>query len=139
MVVTSNMPRLALKRAFQNIIIEDLGLLLNEEQHKAGVSESVVCWLTGMEESFEPVRGGNAFKAELIINFQVFSQLNETGVHKAICDLINIDPTNQRLQETGIQIADISPVSSETLYEDDSSDGMVVGTLALKITYLARF
>lgn len=134
-----NMPRLALKRAYQDIITDELGLFLNEEQHKVGVSDSVVCWLTGMSETFERVRQGSAIKGELIIDFQVFSQINETGVHAAIRDLILISPTNKRLIETGVNIIDISPVASSTEYEDDSSDGMVSGTLSIKITYLTRF
>lgn len=139
MDVTSNMPRLLLKRAFQNIILEDLKLEMNDEQHKMGVSKNVICWLTGMEETYERVRMTNALKADLIITFQVFSQVNETGVHKAICDLIQIDPSNKRLIETGIQISDITPVPSDTVYDQETTDGMVIGTLSLKISYLARF
>ncbi|HFG7647160.1 TPA: hypothetical protein ACGIMR_000521 [Salmonella enterica subsp. enterica serovar Javiana] len=139
MLASSNMPRLALKRALQDIIVEDMGLSLNLEQTQQGFTEDVTAWITGMTETFTRIRGGSAISAECNITVQVFSELNETGVHKAIRDLIMIDPTNERLINTGVQITDISPIDSETSYGDESTDGGVIGTLTIKFTYLTRF
>lgn len=139
MLASSNMPRLALKRALQDIIVEDMGLSLNLEQTQQGFTEDVTAWITGMNETYTRMRGGNAVSADCLITVQVFSELNETGVHKAIRDLITLDPTNPRLLETGVHITDISPVDSETNYGDESTDGGVIGTLTIKFSYLARF
>lgn len=130
--------RLAIKRAIQDIITDDLNYPLNEEQFKTGVSDEVVVWVTGMNETYDKVQNGRGISSNLIIEFNVISSINETGVHEALGKLMKISPTNERLLNTGVQIMDIFPVSSETVYEDDASEGAVIGTLALKITYLAR-
>ncbi|EDA3265518.1 hypothetical protein A4L30_10710 [Salmonella enterica subsp. enterica serovar Bovismorbificans] len=140
MASTSNvMPRLAIKRAFMDIIADDLGMSLNVEQTKVGFETEVQCWITSMEESFSRIRGGNALAFDLNITFQIFSTINETGVHKGIADLIKIESTNERLKATGIQITDISPVTSSTVWGDESTDGGVIGVLTLNVKYLARF
>ncbi|PEH74287.1 hypothetical protein [Edwardsiella tarda] len=136
---TANLlPRLAIKRAFQDIITDDLGYRLNEEQYKTGVDDSVIVWITGMSETYTKIQQGRALSSELLLDFNVISSVNETGVHKALGELMQIDPLNERLAATGVRITDIFPVTSGTEYEDDSSAGCVIGTLALKITYLAR-
>ncbi|EDH8282134.1 hypothetical protein CB696_00055 [Salmonella enterica subsp. enterica serovar Livingstone] len=139
MASTNNLPRLALKRAYMDIITDQLGLELNAEHTKLASDTDVTVWITGMNETYERLRGGRGVAASVNIEFQCFSSRGETAVHKAIHDLIMIDPTNERLLETGIQISDISPVASDTSWEDDSSDGYVCATLTLKIDYLTRF
>ncbi|EBP6555573.1 hypothetical protein F0A71_10410 [Salmonella enterica] len=139
MASTNNiMPRLALKRAFMDIIAEELKLSLNVESTKIGYETEVQCWITSMEESFSRIRGGNAVSCDLNITFQLFSTINETGVHKGIMDLMMILPTHERLAETGIQITDISPLTSSTTWDDESSDGGVIGLLTLNLKYIAR-
>ncbi|ECW0786381.1 TPA: hypothetical protein ACGWHI_003441 [Salmonella enterica] len=140
MASTNNiMPRLALKRAYMDIITDQLGLELNAEHTKLASDTDVTVWITSMTETFDRLRGGSGVAASLNIEFQCFSSRGETAVHKAVHDLIMIDPTNERLIETGIQISNISPVASDTSWEDDSSDGYVCATLTLKIDYLTRF
>ncbi|EMW0060135.1 hypothetical protein ABIV32_001547 [Salmonella enterica subsp. enterica] len=140
MASTNNiMPRLALKRAYMDIITDQLGLELNAEHTKLASDTDVTVWITSMTETFDRLRGGSGVAASLNIEFQCFSSRGETAVHKAVHDLIMIDPTNERLIETGIRITDISPVASDTSWEDDSSDGYVCATLTLKIDYLTRF
>lgn len=139
MASMNNLPRLALKRAYMDIITDQLGLELNAEHTKLASDTDVTVWITSMNETFERLRGGSGVGASLNIEFQCFSSRGETAVHKAVHDLIMIDPTNERLIETGIQIANISPVASDTSWEDDSSDGYVCATLTLKIDYITRF
>ncbi|EDQ0980161.1 hypothetical protein GRG99_002407 [Salmonella enterica subsp. enterica serovar Virchow] len=133
------MPRLAIKRAFMDIIADDLGMSLNVEQTKVGFETEVQCWITSMDESFSRLRGGNAIASDLNITFQIFSTINETGVHKGIADLIMVQPTNEKLLSTGIQITDIAPVSSSTEWDDDATEGGVVGLLTLNVKYITRF
>ncbi|MCZ0563022.1 hypothetical protein OZI02_23345, partial [Escherichia coli] len=64
LATVNNMPRLKIKRALQDIIEQDLGLALNVEQTQQGFSDDVVCWITGMNETYTRVRGGNAMQAE---------------------------------------------------------------------------
>lgn len=52
LATVNNMPRLKIKRALQDIIEQDLGLALNVEQTQQGFSDSVVCWITGMNETY---------------------------------------------------------------------------------------
>lgn len=139
MASMNNLPRLTLKRAFMDIITDQLGLELNAEHTKLASDTDVRVWITSMNETYDRLRGGNGVAASLNIEFQCFSSRGETAVHKAVHDLIMIDPCNERLAETGINITNISPVSSDTTWEDDSSDGYVCATLTLKIEYLARF
>ncbi|MCP8776028.1 hypothetical protein NDJ61_11075 [Escherichia coli] len=140
MASMNNMPRLALKRAFMDIITDQLGLELNAEHTKLASDTDATVWIVEMNETFTPIRGsGNGQLSSLNIEFQVFSSRGETAVHKAVYELIKIDATNPRLIETGIRIMDINPVASNTSWEDDSSDGYVVATLTLKIDYQARF
>lgn len=139
MASMNNLPRLTLKRAFMDIITDQLGLELNAEHTKLASDTDVTVWITGMNETYDRLRGGNGVAASLNIEFQCFSSRGETAVHKAVHDLIMIDPCNERLAETGINITNISPVSSDTTWEDDSSDGYVCATLTLKIEYLSRF
>ncbi|EJJ0330733.1 hypothetical protein NI508_000020 [Salmonella enterica] len=139
MASMNNLPRLTLKRAFMDIITDQLGLELNAEHTKLATDTEATVWITSMNETFDRLRGGNGVAASLNIEFQCFSSRGETAVHKAVHDLIMIDPCNERLAETGINITNISPVSSDTTWEDDSSDGYVCATLTLKIEYLARF
>ncbi|EFI2836375.1 hypothetical protein [Escherichia coli] len=135
-----NLPRLKIKRILQDIIEQDLGLLLNIEQTQTGFTEDVICWITGMNETYARVSGSkNAMQAECVIEMQLFSQIHETGIHKGICDILKIKPDNPRFKDLGFSIADISPVASQTSYDDDSSDGGIVGTVSLKFSYLARF
>ncbi len=139
MANTNNiMPRLAIKRAFMDIIADELNLSLNVESTKIGYETEVQCWITSMEEAFSRVRGGNAISGDLNITFQLFSTVNETGVHKGIMDLMMIQPTHERLANTGVHITDISPLSSSTSWDDDSSDGGVIGVLTLNLKYIAR-
>ena len=60
-------------------------------------------------------------------------------IHEGICQIIQIQPDNPRFKDLGFSISDITPVASNTDYDDDSSDGGIVGTLSLKFSYLARF
>ncbi|EHH7668532.1 hypothetical protein J8002_001895 [Salmonella enterica] len=139
MLASSNMPRLALKRALQDIIVEDMGLSLNIEQTQQGFTDDVTAWVTGMSETFSRLRGGNGVAGECTITIQVFSELNETGVHKAIRDLMTLSPANPRFIETGVHVTDIEPTDSETSYGDESTDGGVIATLSIKFSYLTRF
>ncbi len=139
LATVNNMPRLKIKRALQDIIEQDLGLALNVEQTQQGFSDDVVCWITGMNETYNRVRGGNAMQAECVIEMQLYSQIHETKIHEGICQIIQIQPDNPRFKDMGFSISDITPVASNTDYDDDSSDGGIVGTLSLKFSYLARF
>ncbi|EDZ7377397.1 hypothetical protein GS157_002920 [Salmonella enterica] len=139
MLVSSNLPRLAIKRALQDVLTEDMGLDLNVEQTQQGFTQDVTAWITGMEESFTRVNGSKAFSADLVITVQLYSQFEETAVHDAIRSLILLSPTNQRFIDTGIHITDINPIDSATNYGDENTDGGVIGTLSIKFSYLARF
>lgn len=134
-----NMPRLAIKRALQTIIEEDLGITLNIEQTQQGFADDVVCWITSMNETYNRVRGGNAMMADCVIEMQLYSAIHETKIHEGICNLIHIQPDNPRFKDLGFSISDITPVASQTDYDSDSTDGGIVGTLSLKFSYLARF
>lgn len=136
LATVNNMPRLKIKRALQDIIEQDLGLALNVEQTQQGFSDDVVCWITGMNETYTRVRGGNAMQAECVIEMQLYSQIHETKIHEGICQIIQIQPITHVLK-IWASISDITPVASNTDYDDDSSDGGIVGTLSLKFSYLA--
>ncbi|HAX1952932.1 TPA: hypothetical protein JXT30_005129, partial [Escherichia coli] len=120
LATVNNMPRLKIKRALQDIIEQDLGLALNVEQTQQGFSDDVVCWITGMNETYTRVRGGNAMQAECVIEMQLYSQIHETKIHEGICQIIQIQPDNPRFKDLGFSISDITPVASNTDYDDDS-------------------
>lgn len=138
--IVDNMPRLKIKRILQDIIEKDLGLLLNVEQTQTGFSESVMCWITGMNETYTRVSGSkNAMQADCTIELQLFSTIHETGVHKGICDILKIQSDHPRFKDLGFSIRDITPVASQSIYDQDATDGGIIGTVSLKFSYLARF
>lgn len=133
----SNMASLGIKRAYDSIIKNELNLKLIEGAVKTGTQKEVQVQIPGWTEDFEPVQLNSKHQFSTInLTINIFSELNETGVMKACYDLMQIGPNHPKLVE--FRINSISPVSSFTDYNSESSDGLIHAQLVIGIRYLMK-
>lgn len=103
------------------------------DQFKAGVKQEVQIWVVGLTESFQPIQlNSKSMIATLTVDVVVFSEINETGVHQVISKLMDLSPS---LFADEIKINSINPVSSDTSYIDEASDGHVMASVTLEFSY----
>ncbi|HBZ8158467.1 TPA: hypothetical protein MM329_000680 [Escherichia coli] len=129
----NNLPRLGIKRAFEKIIVDEMNLEYVESAFTTGVTESVQVGIPMMQEEYERIAMQSKLKTTLSVTFEIFSEVNETGVHKAAYDIFNITAIHPLLKE--FKINRIYPISSSTSYNDESSDGHVIVQVVLNLEY----
>ncbi|BEC01780.1 hypothetical protein [Escherichia coli] len=130
----SNMPRLGIKRAFEEIIQKDLKLKYIQDAFTTGVKKEVQVMISEMTEEYTRISMQSKLGCSLNITIDIFSEVNETGVHKAVYDLISVNAINPRLKE--FKINKIYPSSSFTSYNNESTNGQVSAQVVLTIEYI---
>jgi len=136
MANSSNLPRILIKRALEKIITSELNIKL-VDQFKVGNKRDVQAWIINMTEEYERVQlNSRTLRANLSITIDFFSEINETGVHQAIMDLIRVGPEHNLLKEFRISL--IAPSSSETQYNTEATEGAVMARVVLQINYLMK-
>lgn len=129
---SNTLPRIAIKRKLESIMADDWKLKV-VDQFKTGVKQDVQTWVVGLTESFQPIQlNSKSMIATLIVDVVVFSEINETGVHQIISKLMTLSPS---LFADEIKINSINPVSSDTSYNDEASDGHVMASITLEFSY----
>ncbi|WGL80928.1 hypothetical protein [Enterobacter cloacae] len=127
------LPRLAIKRRLEDIIVDEWKLNL-VDYFKTSVDTAPQVWITGNDEQFQPLNS-NVYNKRLVSTLMttvsVFSQVEETKVHQIIKQLFNLDPTDF----PGLQILSITPSTSGTSYQNDASEGHVMADITLEIKY----
>lgn len=133
----SNMPSLGIKRAYEQIIKNDLGLKVVEGAVKTGTKKEIQVQIPGWTEDFEPVQLSSKHQFSTInLSINIFSEMNETGVMQAVHDLMQIPSQHPLLKE--FKINSITPVSSFTDYTPESADGLIQAQIVIGIRYLMR-
>lgn len=130
----SNMPRLGIKRAFENILTQELKANYIQGAFTTGVKRKVQVSIPTMQEEYDRVAMQSKLKCTLSITFEVFSEVSETGVHQVVYDLIQVKSNHPLLKE--YKIDKIYPSSSFTGYNEESSDGHVSAQVILNMEYL---
>ena len=130
----SNLPRLEIKRVFENILINEIGVRYIDDAFQTGVEKEVQVMIPEMTEEYERIRLQSKLNCTLSITFNFFSKVNETGVHEAVYKLINIGPTHKDLVK--FKISGMYPSSSFTSYNAESSDGSVEAQVILTLQYI---
>ncbi|EFH5737124.1 hypothetical protein AT520_003953 [Escherichia coli] len=130
----SNMPRLGIKRAFEDIIQKELKLKYIQDAFTTGVNKEVQVMIPEMTEDYSKISMQSKLSCNLNITFDIFSEINETGVHKAVYDLISVTATHPKLRD--FKINKIFPSSSFTSYNNESSNGQVSAQVVLTLEYI---
>ncbi|HCX7780447.1 TPA: hypothetical protein OZ642_004804, partial [Escherichia coli] len=86
----TNLPRLGIKRALEEIIVKELNLKYVKNAFTTGVKEPVQVMIPGMTEEYTRIGLQSKLASVLSITIDIFSEKSETGVHKAVYDLISI-------------------------------------------------
>lgn len=87
-----------------------------------------------MTEEYTRIQMQSKLGCTLNMTIDIFSEINETGVHKAVYDLISITAIHPKLRE--FKINKIYPSSSFTSYNNESSNGQVSAQVVLTLEYL---
>lgn len=129
----NNLPRLGIKRALEKILIDEFKLDYVESAFTTGVTKKVQVGIPMMNEEYERIGMQSKLKTTLSVSIECFSETNESGVHKAVFDIINIKATHPLLKE--FKINRIYPISSDTTYNNESSNGHVSAQVVLNLEY----
>ncbi|WP_368287550.1 hypothetical protein AB2B46_15325 [Kluyvera intermedia] len=129
----NNLPRLGIKRALEKILIDECKLDYVESAFTTGVTKKVQVGIPMMNEEYERIGMQSKLKTTLSVSIECFSETNESGVHKAVFDIINIKATHPLLKE--FKINRIYPISSDTTYNNESSNGHVSAQVVLNLEY----
>ncbi|MDQ6443022.1 hypothetical protein [Klebsiella quasipneumoniae] len=133
----TNLPSLGIKRAFEDIIVNELKLNYVQDAFTTGVKKDVQVMITDFSTEYtRPRLNSPALAAEMSLPINIFSENNETAVHNAVFDLIKVAPTHPKLIE--FRIDEIYPTSSFTNYNNESSNGHVQAQVTLLIKYIIR-
>lgn len=130
----TNLPRLGIKRAIEEIIVKDLKLKYVKNAFTTGVAKEVQVMIPGMTEDYTRINLQSKLSAVLSITIDIFSEKNETGVHNAVFDLISLTAINPKLRE--FKINKIYPSSSFTDYDSEASNGHVSAQVILTFEYI---
>ncbi|GCQ31506.1 hypothetical protein [Escherichia coli] len=130
----NNLPRLGIKRAFEEIIQNELKLKYVQDAFTTGVKKEIQVMIPEMTEEYTRIQMQSKLGCTLNITIDIFSEINETGVHKAVYDLISITAIHPKLRE--FKINKIYPSSSFTSYNNESSNGQVSAQVVLTFEYL---
>lgn len=130
----NNLPRLGIKRAFEEIIQNELKLKYVQDAFTTGVKKEIQVMIPEMTEEYTRIQMQSKLGCTLHMTIDIFSEINETGVHKAVYDLISITAIHPKLRE--FKINKIYPSSSFTSYNNESSNGQVSAQVVLTLEYL---
>ncbi|EHS1736057.1 hypothetical protein KVY46_002895 [Escherichia coli] len=130
----NNLPRLGIKRAFEEIIQNELKLKYVQDAFTTGVKKEIQVMIPEMTEEYTRIQMQSKLSCTLNMTIDIFSEINETGVHKAVYDLISITAIHPKLRE--FKINKIYPSSSFTSYNNESSNGQVSAQVVLTLEYL---
>ncbi|EPU5644024.1 hypothetical protein ACVXZK_003456 [Escherichia coli] len=130
----NNLPRLGIKRAFEEIIQNELKLKYVQDAFTTGVKKEIQVMIPEMTEEYTRIQMQSKLGCTLNMTINIFSEINETGVHKAVYDLISITAIHPKLRE--FKINKIYPSSSFTSYNNESSNGQVSAQVVLTLEYL---
>ena len=130
----NNVPRLGIKRAFEEIIQNELKLKYVQDAFTTGVKKEIQVMIPEMTEEYTRIQMQSKLGCTLNMTIDIFSEINETGVHKAVYDLISITAIHPKLRE--FKINKIYPSSSFTSYNNESSNGQVSAQVVLTLEYL---
>ncbi|HBM9257468.1 TPA: hypothetical protein L0X66_001800 [Citrobacter freundii] len=130
----NNLPRLGIKRAFEEIIQNELKLKYVQDAFTTGVKKEIQVMIPEMTEEYTRIQMQSKLGCTLNMTIDIFSEVNETGVHKAVYDLISITAIHPKLRE--FKINKIYPSSSFTSYNNESSNGQVSAQVVLTFEYL---
>lgn len=130
----NNLPRLGIKRAFEEIIQNELKLKYVQDAFTTGVKKEIQVIIPEMTEEYTRIQMQSKLGCTLNMTIDIFSEINETGVHKAVYDLISITAIHPKLRE--FKINKIYPSSSFTSYNNESSNGQVSAQVVLTLEYL---
>ncbi|CDK48556.1 hypothetical protein AADQ00_05880 [Escherichia coli] len=130
----NNLPRLGIKRAFEEIIQNELKLKYVQDAFTTGVKKEIQVMIPEMTEEYTRIQMQSKLGCTLNMTIDIFSEINETGVHKAVYDLISITAIHPKLRE--FKINKIYPSSSFTSYNNESSNGQVSAQVVLTLEYL---
>ncbi|WP_039660901.1 hypothetical protein [Pantoea sp. MBLJ3] len=129
------LPRVLIKRAFADILVEELNANLIEEPFTTGVLEEVQIMMPEMTEEYTRLSlNSSKLVANLSITFDIFSKLNESGVHQLIYQIMKIPASHPKLSK--FKLTEIYPSNSFTNYGLSASDGHVEGQVVLTMKYL---
>lgn len=133
----TNMPSLGIKRAFEEIIVNELNLKYVQDAFTTGVKKEVQVMISGWTEEYtRPQLNSRGLAAEMNLTIDVFSENNETGVHEAVFNLIKVSPVHPRLLK--FKIDRMFPASSFTSYNTESSNGHIQAQVSITIQYIIR-
>ncbi|EMB7853616.1 hypothetical protein VAG69_002240 [Escherichia coli] len=130
----NNLPRLGIKRAYEEIIQNELKLKYVQDAFTTGVKKEIQVMIPEMTEEYTRIQMQSKLGCTLNMTIDIFSEINETGVHKAVYDLISITAIHPKLRE--FKINKIYPSSSFTSYNNESSNGQVSAQVVLTLEYL---
>ncbi|HDP9624458.1 hypothetical protein LE041_11415 [Escherichia coli] len=130
----NNLPRLGIKRAYEEIIQNELKLKYVQDAFTTGVKKEIQVMIPEMTEEYTRIQMQSKLGCTLNMTIDIFSEVNETGVHKAVYDLISITAIHPKLRE--FKINKIYPSSSFTSYNNESSNGQVSAQVVLTFEYL---
>lgn len=129
------LPRILIKRAFADILVEEFNASLIEDPFTTGVLDEVQVMMPEMTEEYTRLTlNSPKLVANLSITFDVFSKLNESGVHQLIYQIMKIPASHPKLSE--FKLSEIYPSSSFTNYGLNASEGHVEGQVVLSMKYL---
>jgi len=126
------LPRLAIKRRFEQIIADEWDLNL-VDYFKTSVDDTPQVWITEIDESYTSISSvrNKKLDATCSVTIVVFSETQETAVHEIIQKLMDISPS----YFPDIRINDIKPQVSSTNYQNDASNGHVMAAFTLDLKY----
>ncbi|MCW4931020.1 hypothetical protein GUY47_08260 [Enterobacter hormaechei] len=127
-----NMPRLGIKRALEKFLLSQ-NLKYVQDAFTTGVKKEVQVMIPAMQEEYTRIGLNSKLACVLNITFDVFSEINETGVHEAVYKIVTLGPDSAFLRE--FKINKIYPNSSFTSYSNESSDGNVSAQVVLTLEY----
>lgn len=130
----SKMPRMAFKELVENILIAN-NVDVVEDGYKTGMLKKVQGMITQMDETYvRPTLNSSTLVSTLNITAEIFSETNSTGVHNAIMAVMAINGTTAGLPT--YRLKSIAPISSNTQFINEATEGGVLGTVTLEIVYL---
>lgn len=132
MANTNKLPRLVIKRRFEDIIADEWKLNL-VDYFKTSLDDTPQVWITQIEESYTPFSSVQNKKLDTTcsVTVVVFSKTEETAVHEIVSNLMNLSPHDF----PGFRINNITPLMSSTNYQSDASDGHVMAAVTLELKY----
>lgn len=129
----SNLPRLGIKKALEKRII-DMNIRYINGAFTTGVKKEIQASISDMSEDYERIGLQSKLSCVLGVTINIFSEINETGVHQAVYDLIQMKPSDADM--TQFKLSKIYPSSSFTSYDSEASNGAVSAQVVLTFEYI---